>query len=82
MFFWGILEFKKDIDCPNLSKYLVSADVTVLETTPLFPSIDRPSRGEDDDLFIYTVTSSISDLTESVIVKPPMQPFILGDVSS
>lgn len=59
---------------------MVSRDVSFLETTLLFPSIDPPSQGEDDDLLIYTVTSSFSDLTESVTVKPLYSSFTLGDV--
>lgn len=38
---------------PNFNKYLVSTDVTFLETTPFFPSSDNPSQGEDDNLVFY-----------------------------
>ena len=53
--------------CPSLNWYLVSADVTFLEHTPFSSSSDLPSQGEEDDLLVYTITSS-----PSAPLKPPI----------
>ncbi|XP_062103747.1 uncharacterized protein LOC133814853 [Humulus lupulus] len=49
--------------CPNLNKYLVSIDVTFMENTPYFSSSSISTRqGEDDDdLLVYSITSSAPD---------------------
>lgn len=45
--------------CPSLNKYLVSIDVTFTENTPYFSSPPSPAhQGEDDDLLVYSITSS------------------------
>ncbi|XP_071900889.1 uncharacterized protein [Coffea arabica] len=50
-----------------LRRYIVSIDVTFLENTPFTPSSSHSCQEEDDDLLIYTVTSS-----RSSPAKPPI----------
>jgi hypothetical protein len=57
--------------CPSLNKYLVSADVTFLEATPYFQSSTLACQGEDDDLLVYTITSS-EPVSEPDVAKPPI----------
>jgi hypothetical protein len=57
--------------CPSLNKYLVSADVTFLEATPYFQSSTPACQGEDDDLLVYTITSS-EPVSEPDVAKPPI----------
>ncbi|KAM7528232.1 hypothetical protein LguiB_031642 [Lonicera macranthoides] len=57
--------------CPSLNKYLVSADVTFMEETPYFPPSTSESKGEDDDLLVYTVTL-LELIAEPVPVRPPI----------
>ena len=46
---------------------MVSTDVTFREDIPLSPPFNHTGQGEDDDLLIYTVTSTTST------PKPPLQ---------
>ena len=52
--------------CPSLNRYLVSTDVTFHEDIPFSPPFNHTGQGEDDDLLIYTVTSTTST------PKPPL----------
>ena len=51
--------------------YLVSIDVTFLENAPFSQSPIHISKGEDDDLLVYTIASP-SLATVSAPVKPPI----------
>jgi hypothetical protein len=57
--------------CPSLNKYLISADVTFLKVTPYFQSSTPARQGEDDDLLVYTITSS-KPVFELDPAKPPI----------
>ncbi|KAL5741578.1 hypothetical protein ACOSP7_028310 [Xanthoceras sorbifolium] len=57
--------------CPSLNKYLVSVDVTFMEATPYFSSSPPTRQGEDDDLLVYSITSS-EPISEAAPVKPPI----------
>ena len=55
--------------CPTLQCYFVSTNVTFFETTLFSLSSPVPSQGEDDDLLVYTITSS-APTPAPVPVKP------------
>ena len=57
--------------CSTLRHYFVSIDVTVFETTSFSLSSHVPSRGEDDDLLVYTIASP-APTPALVPVKPPI----------
>lgn len=58
--------------CPSLNKYLVSIDVTFMEDTPYFPSSHpSASQGTDDDLLVYSITTS-TPVSAPPPVKPPI----------
>ena len=52
--------------CPSLGRYLVSADVTFLENASFSQDLIHTTRGEDDDLLIYTLASS------ALVFVPPL----------
>ncbi|XP_022857873.1 uncharacterized protein LOC111378835 [Olea europaea var. sylvestris] len=58
--------------CPSFNKYLVSADVTLLEHIPFFPtSYTSSSKDEDDDLLIYQVTYQSNNVASTLVLTPP-----------
>lgn len=59
--------------CPTLKRYLVSPDVVFFEDTPFTSSPSSLCQGEDDNLFIYEVTSPTPSLSTDV---PPSRPLI------
>ena len=58
--------------CFTLRHYFVSTDVTFFDTTPVSLSLSITSQGEDDDLLVYTVSSSAppAPTLVPVLVKP------------
>ena len=57
--------------CPSLCRYLVSADVTFLENAPFSQDPIHTSKGEDDDLPVYTLASpALAPVPTQV--KPPI----------
>ena len=63
--------------CPTLRRYFVSTNVTFFETTPFSLSSPITSKGEGDDLLVYTISLPVplapSDPTLAPIpVKPPI----------
>ena len=61
--------------CPSLRRYLVSVDVTLLENVPFSLPPTHTSQGEEDDLPVYTLASSIispEPAPVSAQVKPPI----------
>ena len=71
--FFGFSRVQKGYKCyyPSLRKYMVSANITFLENTSFSPNPIHTSKGEDDDLLVYTLASpalaSVPPLT-----KPPI----------
>ena len=59
---------------PTLRRYFVSTNVTFFETTSFSLSYHVPSQGEDDDLLVYTITSSApsTPTLAPVPIKPPI----------
>ena len=57
--------------CPSFRKYLVSTDVTFLETAPFSPSSIHTSQREDDNLLVYAIASPPPDPVPTP-VKPPI----------
>ena len=59
--FLGYSRVQKGYRCyyPSLRRYLVSIDVTFLENVPFSLPPTHTSQGEDDDLLVYTLASSI-----------------------
>ena len=55
--------------CPPLRRYFVSNDATFFESTPFSLSSTITSRGEDNDLLAYTISSPTPTI---VPVKPPI----------
>ena len=75
--------------CPSLHRYLVSVDVTFLESVPFSLPPTHTSQGEEDDLLVYTLASPIVSPEPTPVptqVKPPItqvytrrqHPLILG----
>ena len=59
--------------CPPLRRYFMSIDVTFFETTLFYLSSTVTSQGKDDDLLLYTISSSTHTLTLALVpVKPPI----------
>ena len=71
--FFGYSRVQKGYTCyfPSLRKYLVSANVTFLENTPFSQDSIHTSKGEDDDLLVYTLASLAPDLVPTQ-GKPPI----------
>ena len=61
--------------CPTFRRYFVSIDVAFFETTLFSLSSTITSQGEEKDLFVYTLSSSIVSLEPAPVpaqVKPPV----------
>jgi len=74
--FLGYLRVQKGYRCfcPTLNRYLVSPDVTFFEDMSFSPSSSSSCQGENDNLFIYEITSPISSSTPSSSVSLPSRP--------
>ena len=57
--------------CPTLRCYFVSINVAFFETTPFSLSFTITSQGEDDDLFVYTVSLPVPTLAPAPIFTAP-----------
>ena len=57
--------------CPNLRRYLVSADVTFIEDAPFSPDSIHTSQGDDDDLLVYTL-ALLTPAFVPPLTKPPI----------
>ena len=61
--------------CPTFRRYFVSIDVAFFETTLFSLPSTVTSQGEEKDLFVYTLASSIVSLELAPVpaqVKPPI----------
>ena len=57
--------------CPNLHRYLVSADVKFFDNVPFSSPPTHASQGEVDDLLVYTIASPVAPPVPAP-VKPPI----------
>ena len=57
--------------CPNLRRYLVSADVKFFDNVPFSSPSTHTSQGEAEDLLVYTIASPVAPL-----VPAPIKPSI------
>lgn len=64
--------------CPTLNMYLVSPEVAFFETLPFSQSLSSPSQGENDNLFLYEITSHHPFFHLHLCLFPPAHLFVVS----